>query len=459
MIVDWLSVVSGILLPVAMGYMILITVLKEDTMELSMKLSLSYGLGFGLLSQLMLVLGTSRVLFSLPIIAIILFVTTVIFYLLYRKQNKKMPVVHLRSINKKNDWLSLVFIIYILLHMYLIFCTAVMHPIITWDALATISFKGKIFYYDRTISLLEHLPHAAYPLFVPLIQTWIALTMGYWNDNLVKIIFPVATVSFLTICYHFLLSYLNRRNALMGTALLISSMLFVYHSTIAYRDLFALYYNVTTIILLLLWNLRRNDGYLLLAGLFSGFTTFTKLEGSGYIMIHTLLFLTILYKQGHFCSKVAIRSLKKFLIPSYGILMIYFFCRSYLGVSFLQGPKDLRETGLGLTLLNFDRIPIIIKVFIDHVFILWNWNIIWFFLIVSLLYQIKIRRLEIEEKMLLLSILLFFGFYFGAAYMTNHFISIAGKDNFTVLSRVFLHFYPLSVLLVMLVNCPRAQKK
>ena len=77
-------------------------------------------------------------------------------------------------------------------------------PISKWDAIATVAFKAKLIFYEGTLPDLAQLPHRAYPLFIPLAESWIAISLGVWDEQSVKIIFPLALYSLIFIQYHFL---------------------------------------------------------------------------------------------------------------------------------------------------------------------------------------------------------------------------------------------------------------
>jgi hypothetical protein len=60
----------------------------------------------------------------------------------------------------------------------------------------------------------------------------------------------------------------------------------------------------------------------------------------------------------------------------------------------------------------------------------------------------------LELKLILLALGAFGGMYFFIAWLTPNFISIAGVESPTVLSRIILHFFPLSALALILLHAP-----
>src|SRR5438876_395991 len=70
--------------------------------------------------------------------------------------------------------------------------------------------------------------------------------------------------------------------------------IFVYHSTLAYRTLFFLYYTILPIIILWWGHEYKDDSWFFLAGFFVGFAAFTKLEGIGHILVYLCLLFFLL---------------------------------------------------------------------------------------------------------------------------------------------------------------------
>jgi len=113
----------------------------------------------------------------------------------------------------------------------------------------------------------------------------------------------------------------------------------------------------------------------------------------------------------------------------------------------------LDKTKLDFMWDKIHLIPKILDSFFLNMMFSGNWSIVWFVALLSLM-QLRRRRKNTEGKLVLLSILLFFGLYFSTALFTVNYEWIAGTQKLAVLSRLILHFYPLSVLLIILFNHP-----
>ena len=85
---------------------------------------------------------------------------------------------------------------------------ALLFPIRFWDAISCWSLKAKAFFIDKNIFTfyLDHdygFAHNSYPVYLPLIQTWIYIWLGNVNENLVKIIFPIFYLSSIFLVFNF----------------------------------------------------------------------------------------------------------------------------------------------------------------------------------------------------------------------------------------------------------------
>ncbi len=465
--IDWINVFISILIPTALGYIILSILINKKINSL-MKISLSYGLGMGLLAIWMLFIAIIGYRFNIVTIKIplLLLVFCLSLGLLLRKKycpsTKNLPATTLSSISDIKYYVSthitktiiyIILLCYIAHNIFFVFWQATNIPIYTWDALATIAFKAKIFYFEGRLPDLNLLPHKTYPLLVPFLETWVAINLGHWDDQLIKIIFPCAFISFLGIFYSFLRVYINKFWALIGSAILLSSNFFIYHATISYRDFFLMYYNCSTIMLLLLWNKTKIQPLLFLSSLFAGFATFTKLEGTAFLPILFLLFLIITLKQ-NYPIKNKIKQIVIFTIPATSICLNYHIYKITHNV--VKSDKTVLEFNLSKLLLS----PHIIAVFLRNMFLSSNWSIVWIIFFISLL---RLKENIYNKKttlFIILATLLFFAEYILVALFTTNYVWIAGDLNMMGLSRLLLHFYPLSVLtIIFLTGSPYIDKK
>ena len=458
-----ISLAAGIFVPMTTGAAIMVLLFYREPLPMPLHLAFSYALGLGTLTIWMLLLGMAGVKFSLGAIGLPLlgFSCAVFIARLYRWKREpvgsgiflsKHLLNNLSLFSVINATFYIILLLYIAHNLLFVFWRAMNVPISEWDAIATVAFKAKIFFYERSLPDLNLLPHRTYPLFVPFAQTWVALNLGYWSDQFVKIIFPCALLSYLIVFYHFLARWTNRRWGLLGCAILLSANFFIHHATLSYSDFFLMYFNSIAVILLLDWGRCHGRGTLVLAGIFAGLATFTKLEGTSFLLIYFILFATINFSRGAFGPKEKISNLFQFSLPSVGLCVLYHLYK-FLHNATEDGTGIINKTGIDFSMAKMRLLPETIENFTNNLFFSGNWNIVWFLALLSCVHLAN-KWKDSLVRYVLASLILFFGLYAAVALGTVNYVWIAGKFHATTLSRIILHFYPLSVVLIILLNFP-----
>jgi hypothetical protein len=453
----FIKLIHAVLLPFMSGFAILTFLDKDKTLTRPLALGLAYGIGTGLITLWMFLLGAGHIPFgvltlSAPfyLLCFLLFFTPTFRHYLTSIKNPLPPDEAALPLATWQKILYPVLVTYIFYYIVFVFWRALNIPVFVWDGIATISFKAKVFFFHQGLIPLNSLPHPSYPLHIPLLQTWVATNLGFWDDQLVKIFFPFTFVAYLSIHYSFLKKLTNSFWAMFGTALVVSSNFFVFFASVSYRDFFLLYYNCTTIMLLIPYNRQESNRLLSLAGFFSGMTTFTKLEGVGYFLIHVGIILLMIIKKNA-PVKIKAAQFLRFFLTGFTILALYAIYRIVTNV-----PSSGRFIILA-PWEHLDRIPQILKTFSANLFLSGNWNILWFVLIWSLSRWLE-RPIRTPEGWLGLTLLAFFSMYFLLGWLTPNFISLAGSEAIDVLPRVILHFFPLAPLLLTLLIADGAPK-
>lgn len=455
MTIDSFYLLLSILLPLGAGYGLLLIIMREYSFPFIASLALAYGLGLGILTQWMLLLGIFEIPLHLGTIGLPLCIFALCLVFLYLKkyktsQSKKnhvlLPEDNSQSSSNYTFLLKLLCglaILFIGYNLIFVFWRSLTISVQSFDVLATISFKAKIIYFDGSLHRLN-LPHGSYPLHVPFTQAWITMNLGRWDNYLIKIIFPLTFSAYIAFQYYYIKSLAGRIWAALSICLLLFSNFFVFHATIGYRDFFMMYYNCTTIILIILWQRKKYDNILTLASLFAGITTFTKLEGTGYLFAHTLLLLYILWKENSYPLQEKTKKLLRFMVPSFSICLIFHLYKIQIGLA--NFANRIQFINLFET---FDRILVISQGFITNLFYSGNWNLIWLVLLFSMIINFKRIKIYVEVRIFLLALTIFFAMYFAIPIFTINIIY-----HPTLLSRTILHFFPLSVILIILLNHP-----
>lgn len=459
----YINLLLGILIPLLAGYISVELISRESKFPLSLRLALAYGVGLGLVAFWMFALYALHQPFHLNVIRIPVLLYALIGMVPLLKRVKPVPPTSPKTPRKscitKKDFRTPAVVyalcagallFYIAQNMYFVFWRSLNLPLLSFDAIATVAFKAKVFYYEPVPPSLGLLPHRTYPLFVPFIESWISFNLRHWDDILMKVIFPLALLSFTVIFYNVLNVLTRRLWALMGCALLFSSNLFIYHATLSYSDFFLMYFNCTAVMLLVLWHQNRTGGLLLLAAVFAGLATFVKLEGTAFLLIYAALFLMINLPSTAFSRTEKLINGIKFFVPSFGIAAAFHLYK-WTNNILKEGSGTMDKTDFDLSMTKITFIPHILFKFAKNMLMSGNWSIVWIVLVLSLL-GMRGKQLTAESKLIFLGLLMFFGLYFGIALMTTNYVWIAGESEVTTLSRLLLHFYPLAVLLLVLIN-------
>ncbi|MCK5012577.1 MAG: hypothetical protein KAS66_02055 [Candidatus Omnitrophica bacterium] len=441
-------------IPLGIGLSLILIIFRKSRLGPSLSLALAYGLGLGVLTLWMVFLTIVDIPFTvmttgLPILAAMFTPAyicrkkTGLGTLLFIKQmpNDKRPL----------DLIVLLLLAYVTFYMMYVFWTALNIPVHVWDEIERVAFKAKIFYTQRSIMQLKYLPHPSYPVLIELAVTWLTLNLQSWNDQVIKIIIPFFFLFYSIIHFSFLKNFTNTRWALGGVALLAVSPLLIHHATMLYVDLPLMFYNCSAIILLLIWDMRKEDSYLFLASLFAGLASFTKVEGAFYFIIYFILLIFLLSDNTTYPLKKKVRSFVKFAIPCLTIFLFFFLYKAHAEITLVE------RAGYDFSLENLNRLPVIIEAFIRNLFLSGNWSIVWLILILSIVHIERIIKIK-QVRLLLLCLLLYFGILFVIFLMTPIYYWISYDKAYGVLARLILHFYPISALLIILLNCPLSAK-
>ena len=156
-----LNLTKSVLIPLILGYSLILVLFRREKLSIPLKISLGFGLGLGSLSQWMLLLGIfkqplSATTISLPLL---LFSLLLIIYSFIRKKNSSKPsYTEMTEACRDRRWIltnplkflsSILILIFIMVNIYYVFWRALNIPICEWDAISTVAFKAKIFYYNK----------------------------------------------------------------------------------------------------------------------------------------------------------------------------------------------------------------------------------------------------------------------------------------------------------------------
>lgn len=165
-------------------------------------------------------------------------------------------------------------------------------PVWGWDTMVNWARKAKIFYFEARPDFQE-LPLAAYPLGVPLAQTWVFHCLGGWNDAVGKGVFILPFVLGGFGFYAVLKSLTHRTWALAATAAFLATPRIFLNLVEGYADAFLALLYGPGVLLVCRW-LVRGDRWDLWAGaLCLGMTAWIKAEGFPLAVVVFVLALGI----------------------------------------------------------------------------------------------------------------------------------------------------------------------
>lgn len=438
----FLNLSLAILLPLLTGFLIIRLIDHKKILPIYIHFSLGYGIGIGLVSFILFTIPLFNLSFSklLFIIIFSILISILTGLNILNSKSKHQNPSYLKN-NEKLSPLHVFLIISILIFVLILFISTISTPFNRWDTLATIAFKAKVFYFERTIPHLNKLPHASYPLLLPLNLTWFNIFIGEWNDFLPKMIMPFTLISFLFIFYYMQRIIVSRTTALIGIILLMSPHTLQIFSTICYRDFILMYFNCTTIFLLFLWKRHQYTPFLILSSLFAACASFTKLEGSAFFIIYLTYFFYIQL------------TIFKPSIKSFFKNTILFFCCSMpalIGFHFFKFIHHVTEgsqkTSLQFSYQQLCATPKILHHYINDLIDYQSWCFFWIIFAISLLFWIQLQK-KIGQDLIIL-VFLFFLLYMSVAIGTTKNIAFIETLEYGIYSRLTLHFFPIACLFV-----------
>ncbi len=206
------------------------------------------------------------------------------------EQKKPKPPFQLRRSHFSTVLFALLALLTLGSFLVVLFFTF-LFPIRFWDAVSCWSLKAKAFFIDSDIFAFytQHqytFSHHSYPLFLPLLQTWIYLWIDKVDENLVKIIFPLFYASGIFTLYHFFRQKLNRLLAMLLVFVFSTIPIIADHGYIEYTNLLFSVVLVLAVYFFYLHRVKRKIGsYLVTASVFFALLASIRSEGLAYMAL------------------------------------------------------------------------------------------------------------------------------------------------------------------------------
>lgn len=284
------NLILTILIPLLLGYSV-VALLYREKLPFLERAALAWGFGIGLLGIEMYLLSIFGVKLNLRSILFptVLLTGLLLAFVIAGKRTifglKSLPpfIKGLASPAKEMDWrfyLEKTLVLMIGLTIVYVFFDALVKPTIEFDAMWRQGTIAKIIFTTGQVTTEQARTVAGpHPYLNPLAQAWIYMGLGYWNDALGKIIFPLCFTSLLLIFYFRLRAQTSRLSALIFTFLLTSFPLIILHAGNAYSDLMQTFYYSAGAIYLLSWFKENKPAWLFSSALFFGIGNFVKQSG------------------------------------------------------------------------------------------------------------------------------------------------------------------------------------
>jgi len=351
----------------------------------------------------------------------------------------------------------IIFTVLIVINFLIVVFLTVLFPIRFWDAISCWSLKGKAFFIDGIINnfYIAHdygFSHTSYPLYLPLIQTWLLSWMGEINENILKLIFPVFYSSLLFSLYYLFRQRVRKLLSIIFVFIISALPIIVDHGYIEYTNLL---FSVVMLLAVYFFYIGRamngKTTFLILSAIFFSIIALTRSEGIIYvilfIIINLFFFLSGLQKKDGL-----VKNLLNFLMPLavFIIFLIpWYLLKFKLGLPFLStewsgfingniagmvpaGPREAATVlGMQLLLSVYDSTRAVFGSFYGPV---------WVLMLVAMLFSFKKHFKDFS----------WIFFVFLSVGMAAIFISLASISDFAnSAERYILHLFPLAYYWIM----------
>ena len=290
--------IVGLILPVLFGLAISLVISPE--MRIAERFALAYGLGFGLLTLAMFLLNLLGIKFSLANTSIFISGITV-GSMLYWKRKKRsshwltglshFPKRVGEAIGSLSVFEGIVLGLLIFFGISNLIIT-VYWPVCWWDALAVYDLRARVLaetqsFPEAALKVIDPAYIFYYPPMTSLVHAWLYL-WGWANP---KFFYSLLFISLAIIFYYSARDHCPGYHCLLFTLILVSTPSLYSHAVSAYTNLpFAFYFSVGTLYLYR-WMSTSKRGFLTLAGLFLGLSSWVRQESTVFFLGYWVVLL------------------------------------------------------------------------------------------------------------------------------------------------------------------------
>jgi len=439
-----INVCIAILLPSILGFLLLAIILRKDpATTLGERICLSFPLGAGLVTLQIFFLGLMRIPLTLVSTSVPLFFELILLAVwIGRKSISLVPQKRTEHsllaeiTDPGNGWFKksayVVLLIWIGIKILSVFMETGLRPIFAWDAWANWSAGAKIFLNAHSLMLDAATQdffgknavdrNIFYPLHNSLLQLWMSLWLGRFDDTSVKFFSPVYLLCMAVFFYDITSREVGRLYALALLAIVLSSPLLSYHSTEVYSDqMLGVYLLLASASFLKV--MRGSTVYCLPAGIFLAEALFIKEEAAFFVIPFLLSVFIYFYKRGRTYANIS-PLLTPFLalLPWYGL-------KAYYGLTgmtvFRWNIESTYHFWINSSVISFQ--PAILGSFLYSMMSLENFNVIFFFFPIMLLASGKASKEILHLLFPVVCYILFFLmlYMFFTGFYSSHSMTLA----------------------------------
>jgi 4-amino-4-deoxy-L-arabinose transferase-like glycosyltransferase len=246
-------------------------------------------------------------------------------------------------------------------------------PVDDWDSIVLYDFRAKVLLNETYFRDVLHSWNYfwGYPLLTSLAHLWIYLLGG----KSPVFIYPLFYLSFILMFYGTIRRFSSRTISLVAALLPASDPLIFYQSMIAYTNIPYTFYLVSGSIYVFLWAKTSKKEYLILGGLLSGLSTWTR-------SVEPFWLANLIFVWGYSFYKKRYGSL---VLYPFIFLLIQYPWRIFQKV-LLKIPYTTEQIGTSLSILlknlEIQRISLVLSYLYSSVFVTWGAGAILFVLTV-----------------------------------------------------------------------------
>ena len=291
------SAIIAILLPSLLGFLALSLLLahEKDNSPL-MRMAMSFPLGMSLVTLQLFLMGLLRIPFTLQISALLIMLEVVALAVVVWIRKAPLftkPASGLLSelSSPSTPWPKKAGLVILALWAAAKICSVFvetdLRPLYAWDSWANWSTGAKSFYFAKGLLLDTPtqdlfgrgvvLRIMAYPPHNHLMQVWLSLWVGHFDEVLVKMTSPFYYLSAALFLYALACREISRLASLALLVMFMSSPLMSYHAIDVYSD-FPLGVTILCVVGSFYYALRGNQAYWILTGIASAQAIFIKEE-------------------------------------------------------------------------------------------------------------------------------------------------------------------------------------